>query len=117
MEKKSSTCITKELAKLYPKQTKTERMSVERNCILREVSFQHTNFLCDFRSLIPMVALMINYMSEHVITFPGQQDKCYQCGKIGHFAANYRGKPGEKPEDGNPVDDAPIHNKYQVRYC
>ena len=58
---------------------------------------------------------MIHYLSEQVITFPGQQEKCYQCGQVGHLAADCHGKPGEKAEDWNPVDDTPIHKKkYQV---
>ncbi|TKY61413.1 5'-3' exoribonuclease 4 [Spatholobus suberectus] len=48
---------------------------------------------------------------REVVTFPGQQEKCYQCGQVGHLAAECRGKPGDKAEDWNPVDDTPIHKK------
>ncbi|MED6111231.1 5'-3' exoribonuclease 4 [Stylosanthes scabra] len=48
---------------------------------------------------------------REVVTFPGQQDKCFMCGQVGHLAADCHGKPDTKDEDGIPVDDAPIHKK------
>ncbi|KAI8547806.1 hypothetical protein RHMOL_Rhmol07G0224400 [Rhododendron molle] len=50
---------------------------------------------------------------REVITLPGQQEKCFLCGQVGHLAAECRGRPGGQDVDmnGKVVDNTPIHKK------
>ncbi|TKY52154.1 5'-3' exoribonuclease 4 [Spatholobus suberectus] len=42
---------------------------------------------------------------REVVILPGQQDKCFLCGQVGHFAADCQA------EDFDTADDSPIHKK------
>ncbi|CAI0432387.1 unnamed protein product [Linum tenue] len=48
---------------------------------------------------------------REMVTFSGQQDKCFQCGQAGHLAAECRSKAGGDPLDWNVENDIPIHKK------
>ncbi|KAA8536954.1 hypothetical protein F0562_029432 [Nyssa sinensis] len=48
---------------------------------------------------------------REVITLPGQQEKCFLCGQVGHLAAECRGGPSNHAEDSNMVNDTPVHKK------
>ncbi|KAF9592912.1 hypothetical protein IFM89_018628 [Coptis chinensis] len=51
-----------------------------------------------------------------VISLPGQQEKCFQCGQVGHLAAECHGS-----SNGKAIDETPIHKKkyhvWDTRQC
>ncbi|CAN1272059.1 5'-3' exoribonuclease 4 [Linum perenne] len=48
---------------------------------------------------------------REMVTFPGQQEKCFQCGQAGHLAAECRSKAGGDPLEWNVENDVPIYKK------
>ncbi|GAB2287401.1 5'-3' exoribonuclease 4 [Dionaea muscipula] len=49
---------------------------------------------------------------REVIALPAHQEKCFQCGQVGHLAADCRGRSTDQLENSNRlVDDTPIHKK------
>ncbi|KAH7661514.1 5'-3' exoribonuclease 2 protein [Dioscorea alata] len=48
---------------------------------------------------------------REVISMPGQQEKCFQCGQIGHLAAECRGNSDAQGPEFHDKDETPIYKK------
>jgi 5'-3' exoribonuclease 2 len=48
---------------------------------------------------------------REVVNLPGQQEKCFQCGKVGHFAADCKSGNRTEHKNGKLIDDTPIYRK------
>ncbi|XP_058105942.1 5'-3' exoribonuclease 4 isoform X2 [Magnolia sinica] len=48
---------------------------------------------------------------REVISLPGQQEKCFLCGQVGHLAAECRSNSSDQEGQSNETDDTPIHKK------
>ncbi|XP_043715456.1 5'-3' exoribonuclease 4-like [Telopea speciosissima] len=48
---------------------------------------------------------------REVISLPGQQEKCFICGQVGHLAAECRGREQDPDSNKKAIDDTPIHKK------
>ncbi|XP_042517924.1 5'-3' exoribonuclease 4-like [Macadamia integrifolia] len=48
---------------------------------------------------------------REVISLPGQQEKCFICGQVGHLAAECRGTEQDTDSNNKAIDDTPIHKK------
>ncbi|KAG1333970.1 5'-3' exoribonuclease 4 [Cocos nucifera] len=55
--------------------------------------------------------IMLSLATHEVILMPGQQEKCFLCGKIGHFAADCRGNADKQTSELQAMNDTPIHKK------
>lgn len=59
--------------------------------------------------------LLFYLMCLQVVYTPGQQDKCFLCGQVGHLAANCEGKAKRKAGEFDEKGDAIVPKKpYQV---
>jgi 5'-3' exoribonuclease 2 len=65
--------------------------------------------------LLFMLCSMAHLFFFQVVYTPGQQDKCFLCGQVGHLAANCEGKVKRKAGEFDEKGDAIVPKKpYQV---